>query len=139
MKFVSLCNQLSRQMLKRCYCSAVGPQMMESTLNPADPFIINIVPNSLKRWLQIEWSDGVHGRFPFVWLRDNCPAPHTYTLNDRCHARHMMFSALDINVEPVHCSSDRHSVTIEWPGRKLAKYKSHWLRDRNIDNPSVIA
>jgi gamma-butyrobetaine dioxygenase len=89
------------------------------------------------RMLDVQWSDGIKGRFPYVWLRDNCPADHSYLLTDQSKSRTLLFKDLDINVKPEKVIKNEDAVHIVWPGSKSATYKSEWLQKRNLSNPQL--
>lgn len=89
------------------------------------------------KWLDVKWSDGKEGRFPYVWLRDNCPAAHSYHVTAFSKARLVKMHQLDLNVKPVSVEPEEKGIKIVWEEGKSALYSHKWLRDRNPSDPKV--
>lgn len=88
--------------------------------------------------LLIRWKNGDLSRLPYVWLRDNCPEPHTMSLTDRTKARSMTMKDLDVNVKPEEVSLMKDgTVAITWPHVGLSKYSTHWILDHDISDPKI--
>lgn len=79
-----------------------------------------------ERSLQIEWNDGKHASFHFLWLRDNCPSGfHTDT-------QERIFDQLSVSadIHPLSIYHDAESLHIDWSeGEHRSVFCHQWLRD----------
>ncbi|WP_261842751.1 TauD/TfdA family dioxygenase [Aliamphritea ceti] len=79
-----------------------------------------------ERSLQIEWNDGKHASFHFLWLRDNCPSGfHTDT-------QERIFDQLSVSadIHPLSIYHDAESLHIDWSeGEQRSVFCHQWLRD----------
>ncbi len=105
---------------------------------PVQKSITKIHCDDSKLMLLVHWTNGDVSRLPYVWLRDNCPEPHTMNLTNRTKARTMTMKDLDVNVKPedAKLTSDG-TVAITWPKVGLSKYTTAWIQDHDISNPAI--
>ncbi|XP_071481263.1 gamma-butyrobetaine dioxygenase-like [Diadema antillarum] len=78
-------------------------------------------------WYELTWTDGYTGRYPFVWLRDNC----------RCHAcyhasskeRSSLLSNLDVDVQPTNeaLTNGGQTLKVSWPDGCTSDFPANWL------------
>ena len=77
--------------------------------------------------LEIDWADGHHSVFHYVWLRDNCACPLCRHPNGQ---RLLDTSAIPADIAPAHVSqTPSQQVAIEWaPDGHRSQYEPAWLR-----------
>jgi gamma-butyrobetaine dioxygenase len=76
--------------------------------------------------LTVTWSDGRSGRFPFLWLRDNCRCP---SCRDPRNGQRL-FDTLDLPAEPRPAEAilAEDAVLIRWAGEEhQSRYTATWL------------
>lgn len=78
--------------------------------------------------VELKWPDGTHGRYNYVWLRDNCTC-------EACGDKSGGHRYLEIGQIPVDIAAKRitahgdDSVEIEWlPDGHVSRYAGRWLR-----------
>ena len=70
---------------------------MDTSQPPTDAAVITEV-NRSPEWYELRWSDGYCGRYPFVWLRDNCRCSECYYPSSK--QRSALLSELDVDIKP---------------------------------------
>ncbi|USG60350.1 TauD/TfdA family dioxygenase [Sneathiella marina] len=77
--------------------------------------------------LEMEWSDGHHSRFHYIWLRDNCPCPECLHPQTNERTFDVMTIAAD---QPVLTSLDlqQHQLAICWEDGHVSEFHPDWLR-----------
>ncbi|KAJ8280994.1 hypothetical protein GJAV_G00061980, partial [Gymnothorax javanicus] len=84
---------------------------------------------NMEQLVQVNWEDGSHSFYPFVWLRDNCQCP-VCTLHS-AKARSLLLSQLDINTTVDQVTLVKPTkVCIVWPDQHCSEYDSTWLKKR---------
>uniref|UniRef100_A0A914YW51 Uncharacterized protein n=1 Tax=Panagrolaimus superbus TaxID=310955 RepID=A0A914YW51_9BILA len=81
---------------------------------------------TLKKSLEIEWTDGLKAEFPYCWLRD-------------ISTKRPALVHLDVNTRPEHVEvqQSQESINVLWPSFVNLSYSSTFLRDNAIHNPST--
>ncbi|XP_071481204.1 gamma-butyrobetaine dioxygenase-like [Diadema antillarum] len=94
--------------------------------------IVSTTTNDKCKWLEVTWSDYL-GRYPYVWMRDNCRCDECYYPS--CHSRSMLMANLDLDVHPktVEIKDDGHLVEILWSDGHISPYRSDWLKLQRFD------
>lgn len=82
-----------------------------------------------ERLLQVEWEDGGHSLYPFIWLRDNCQCP-LCTLQS-AQARKLLVGDLDVSVgvDSVKLTADS-KVSVTWQDQHSSVFDCDWLKRR---------
>ena len=81
--------------------------------------------------IEVEWSDGMRGRFHSVWLRDN--AADEQSIDPQ--SRERLFQILDFpaDIEPLSAEvGDRGELIVDW-GTQVSAYHPGWLRSYCYD------
>ncbi|MFT2110920.1 TauD/TfdA family dioxygenase [Marinomonas sp. 2405UD68-3] len=78
--------------------------------------------------LTLQWDDGHHSEFHYLWLRDNCQCSQCVTYL----TREQVFEICDapLTIKPVKASlSDEHRLVIEWDHEQhISQFHPGWLR-----------
>ncbi|MBN3564298.1 TauD/TfdA family dioxygenase [Aliamphritea spongicola] len=77
------------------------------------------------RSLNIEWDDGRHASFHFLWLRDNCPSGFHADTQERT------FDQLSVtaDIHPLAIDYDADTLNIDWSeGEHRSTFCQQWLR-----------
>src|SRR5438067_1735246 len=77
--------------------------------------------------LVIEWADGHHSEFHYIWLRDNCGCELCRHPNGQ---RLLDTASIPADVAPAELSqTTNQDIAIEWrPGGHRSLYQTAWLR-----------
>uniref|UniRef100_A0A183V842 TauD domain-containing protein n=1 Tax=Toxocara canis TaxID=6265 RepID=A0A183V842_TOXCA len=65
------------------------------TLFETKPVLNSFIDHVSKRTVEVRWSDGKYGHFPYVWLRDTSPDSHTHTFSPAMKARNITMRHFD--------------------------------------------
>ncbi|KHN74198.1 putative gamma-butyrobetaine dioxygenase [Toxocara canis] len=101
------------------------------TLFETKPVLNSFIDHVSKRTVEVRWSDGKYGHFPYVWLRDTSPDSHTHTFSPAMKARNITMRDFDVEVQPQRLALEQGELVINWPDGILSKFSSEWLRIRN--------
>lgn len=79
-------------------------------------------------WVRVVWTDGHHGRFHHVWLRDNCPCPACVHQGTREQMFELPSVATDLRASAAGVSDD--VLVVHWAddGGHVSRYDGAWLR-----------
>ena len=101
--------------------------------------------NEDRRWYEVTTSDGCRGRYPYVWLRDNCQCTECY--NEGCQQRESLVADLDPAVRPASqaLADGGRALEVAWPGGHRSRYAAAWLHRQRfaesapdpVDSPEV--
>ena len=75
--------------------------------------------------VRITWPDGQSARFPFLWLRDNCPSGFHPQTDER------VFDLLSVPIDlaPASVERDGEVLSIAWCGSNhVSRFQLDWLR-----------
>ena len=65
-----------------------------------------------KQFIEITLPDGVHGRFDYLWLRDNCPSAFHPQTRERIFDLHHISAPQDLRPDKAEIIGDR--LHISW-------------------------
>ena len=103
----------------------VLPQQQQNT--PAPGLQITGIEQQA-RALQVQWSDGSHATYHYIWLRDNCPSafhPHT-------GERSFNLLSISPDICPRAVEFDSSGLTIDWSeGEHRSVFDPSWLREHS--------
>ncbi|KAK6034883.1 gamma-butyrobetaine dioxygenase, partial [Cooperia oncophora] len=88
------------------------------------------VSQPVNRIITIEWTDGVKGKFPVIWLRDCSPDPNTYMFSPAMVARKLTMKEFDVEQSPESVRLEDNQLVIDWKGTQ-SRFDSDWLFLRN--------
>nr|XP_054761972.1 gamma-butyrobetaine dioxygenase-like [Lytechinus pictus] len=107
----------------------VKRQKMDTT--EEEPRIVEVRRSS--EWYKVNWKDGYTGRYPFVWLRDNCRCPLCYypSSKQRC----VLLCDIDVEMEPEseEIIDNGEELKIYWPDKHVSPFPSRWLYHNRFD------
>src|SRR5262245_19759793 len=76
--------------------------------------------------LLVDWVDGHHSVFHFIWLRDNCNCTQCRHANGQ---RLLDTAAIPPDIAPARpAQASQDELAIEWFGGHLSRYSAGWLR-----------
>jgi gamma-butyrobetaine dioxygenase len=90
--------------------------------------------------LSLEWEDGHHSQFHWIWLRDHCRCERCY--NASCDQKHYDAALIDPEIRPVRVEDQNDAVAIQWPDEPdacLSVYDKQWLRSHDPSGRAPIA
>jgi len=123
--------------------SPVSKELPMPAANKQSTKIEAMIPDMTKRMVQVRWSDGKVGNFPFVWLRDSAPLAIQPVYNPKCIAtaatRTLTLNELNVQVKPEKLALDPQgeSIVIQWPPYNEVAYRSDWLREHLLTIPGL--
>ncbi|KIH65966.1 hypothetical protein ANCDUO_03709 [Ancylostoma duodenale] len=88
------------------------------------------VSQPINRIITVEWTDGMKGRFPVIWLRDCSPDPVTYSVGPAMIARNLTMNEFDVEQSPKDVRLENDKLVIDWEDTQ-SRFDSTWLRIRN--------
>ncbi|KAK6732288.1 hypothetical protein RB195_016588 [Necator americanus] len=88
------------------------------------------VSQPINRIITVEWTDGMKGRFPVIWLRDCSPDPVTYSIGPAMIARNLTMNEFDVEQSPKSVRLENDQLVIDWEDSQ-SRFDSGWLRTRN--------
>ncbi|KAK6010132.1 hypothetical protein OSTOST_24873 [Ostertagia ostertagi] len=74
------------------------------------------VSQPVNRIITVEWTDGVKGKFPVIWLRDCSPDPATYLTSPAMIARNLTMKEFDVEQSPKAVRLEDNQLVIDWKG-----------------------
>lgn len=77
-------------------------------------------------WVRVGWSDGHHGRFHHVWLRDNCPC--TVCVHEGTKEQMFELVSVPADLAPLSAAIDGDALVVAWDGGHESRYDGAWLR-----------
>ncbi|WKX96606.1 hypothetical protein Q1695_012777 [Nippostrongylus brasiliensis] len=90
------------------------------------------------RIVTVQWSDGVKGKFPVIWLRDCSPDPATYSVGPAMVARKLTMDEFDVEQSPKSVRLEDDKLVVDWDGAQ-SRFDSEWLRRRNPSDEKAAA
>ncbi|MCY4012755.1 MAG: TauD/TfdA family dioxygenase [Gammaproteobacteria bacterium] len=91
--------------------------------------------------VQVTWPDGHAGRFPYFWLRENCPCQQC--THPEAWERIVDFMALPLTVKPDSVDADRAGLHLTWPSHDApcdgTHYSWEWLDDHRLERHARLA
>ncbi|EPB77063.1 putative gamma-butyrobetaine dioxygenase [Ancylostoma ceylanicum] len=88
------------------------------------------VSQPINRIITVEWTDGMKGKFPVIWLRDCSPDPVTYSVGPAMVARNLTMNEFDVEQSPKDVRLENDELVIDWEDTQ-SRFDSTWLRIRN--------
>ena len=83
------------------------------------------------RLLKVEWENRKISKYPYIFLRDNCPCPLCFNPSTRSRLLDTV-KEIDFKVTPVDVTTDGSSVKCTWPGGHESVYEEDWLKERTF-------
>lgn len=77
-------------------------------------------------WVRVGWSDGHHGRFHHVWLRDNCPC--SACVHEGTKEQMFELPSVPDDLRPADVAVDGSALVVSWEGGHESRYDGAWLR-----------
>lgn len=91
--------------------------------------------------VQVTWPDGHAGRFPYLWLRENCPCPQC--THPEAWERIVDFMALPLTVKPDSVDGDPQGLHLTWPSQGAPCDGTHfsweWLDSHRLERDARLA
>ena len=91
--------------------------------------------------VQVTWPDGHAGRFPYFWLRENCPCPQC--THPDAWERIVDFMAIPLDVRPSAVEADAAGLHLAWPPGSSpcegTRYSWRWLDDHRPEREARLA
>ncbi|MCB1480876.1 MAG: TauD/TfdA family dioxygenase [Rhodobiaceae bacterium] len=81
--------------------------------------------NARERAVHVVWSDGEDARFPFIWLRDNCPSG----FHPQTQERTFDLTSVRADIAPKEVRAGNGAVEITWPDGHRSLFDAGWLHD----------
>ena len=92
-------------------------------------------------WVRVGWSDGHHGRFHHVWLRDNCPC--TACVHDGTKEQIFELPSVPEDLRPADVAVDGDALVVVWgdggPLGHTSRYDGAWLRAHCYSDGAVAS
>ncbi|CAJ0605264.1 unnamed protein product [Cylicocyclus nassatus] len=88
------------------------------------------ISQPINRIITVEWTDGMKGKFPLIWLRDCSPDPVTYSIGPAMTARNLTMNEFDVEQSPKSVRLENEQLVIDWKDTQ-SRFDSDWLRLRN--------
>lgn len=99
----------------------------------------SVARNDKKCWLEVTFSDGYQGRYPYVWLQDNCQRSESkfpkYT------GRSIKMSSLDPDVVPTKAELAENGMQLQvtFPDRDyVSTYPAEWLKRNKFEKTTGV-
>ncbi|XP_038052320.1 gamma-butyrobetaine dioxygenase-like isoform X2 [Patiria miniata] len=93
----------------------------------AQPRLLKVTRDDQAKWYVADLSDYYSGKYPYVWLRDNCQCSQCY--NKECLQRETLTADMDPEVLPASESvvDDGRALEVVWPDQHRSSYRADWL------------
>lgn len=90
--------------------------------------------------IQVVWPDGHAGRFPYYWLRENCPCPRC--THPEAWERIVDFMAIPLDVRPETVDADAAGLHLTWPPGGApcdgTRYSWEWLDGHRLERAARL-
>jgi len=84
-----------------------------------------------ERMVKIQWENKEVSRYPYIFLRDNCPC--SVCLNPSSNTRSLdTVKDIDIDIKPALVQSEDNLLKCVWPDGHESVYEEHWLKERKF-------
>ena len=91
--------------------------------------------------VRVTWPDGHAGRFPYFWLRENCPCPQC--THPDAWERIVDFMAIPLDVRPVAVDADAAGLHLTWSSERSSCDGTHyswaWLDGHRLERDARLA
>ena len=91
--------------------------------------------------VRVTWPDGHAGRFPYFWLRENCPCPQC--THPEAWERIVDFMAISLDVRPDSVDADAAGLRLAWPSGDVpcdgTHYSWEWLDSHRLERDARLA
>lgn len=91
--------------------------------------------------VRVTWPDGHAGRFPYFWLRENCPCPQC--THPDAWERIVDFMAISLDVRPDSVDADAAGLRLAWPSGNApcdgTRYSWEWLDSHRLEPDARLA
>lgn len=91
--------------------------------------------------VQVTWPDGHAGRFPYLWLRENCPCPRC--THPDAWERVVDFMAIPLDITPDAVGADAAGLHLAWPSDGApcdgTHYRWEWLDRHRLEREARLA
>ena len=122
---ISRCRPMVTKGLNRAYFSVLKGNY-DRELN-----VQNVQQAGGSRMLNVTWNNDTVGRFPFVFLRDNCQCSECFH-ESSVQRTYDTFNKLDMHIQPqrVEVLQNGEQISITWPDKHVSLFSSQWLHSR---------
>ena len=91
--------------------------------------------------IQVTWPDGHAGRFPYFWLRENCPCREC--THPEAWERIVDFMAIPLDIRPDSVAADAAGLRLTWPSGDApcdgTHYSWEWLDSHRLERDARLA
>ncbi|XP_015751153.1 PREDICTED: gamma-butyrobetaine dioxygenase-like [Acropora digitifera] len=93
----------------------------------------NVEDSPTKRMVDVTWKDDTSHRYPYIYLRDNCPCSKCF-FKESSQRLLDVVRDVDINIKPdkVEMSDDGAKLSVAWPDGHVSLLDSDWLFEKRL-------
>ncbi|XP_068228654.1 gamma-butyrobetaine dioxygenase-like [Palaemon carinicauda] len=85
-----------------------------------------------EEFLEVKFTDGTQGDYPYCWLRDNCQCSQCY--DHTSFTRRLVLDDWSDEDKPIDVQVDKSGVMITWESGHISHFKPLWLQERSFSN-----
>lgn len=102
------------------------------------PSLTSIMVRKLDRhdsdkMLHVTWNDKSTNRYPYIYLRDNCPCPKCFHAESKQRSFDVVADVdLNVTARDVQVLKNGEHISVVWPDGHISVYNSEWLHGRRL-------
>ncbi|XP_022082905.1 gamma-butyrobetaine dioxygenase-like [Acanthaster planci] len=99
--------------------------------------LISLRRDDEAKWYVASLSNNFTGKYPFIWLRDNCQCSECY--NKECLQRETFTTDMDPDVLPAAQAVTNQGAVLEvvWPDQHRSRYLAEWLDKQRFSESEI--
>ena len=124
-----ICRTQYLKQAARCFSSPIAAPLS----SPTSAIVKNLAKQDSSKMLFVTWNDNSVNRYPYIYLRDNCPCPKCFHADSMQRSFDVVADVdLDVVADDVEVLQNGEQVSVVWPDKHVSVYNSEWLHKRRL-------